>query len=294
MKQRVAVIVPTHNRLEKLKLLISDLFKQRSQFIYDVFITDAGSTDGTREFILSCEHDIQLITGNSDWWYTKSINEGLKKADNTMSYQCFILINDDCRIEEDFISKMLDAYLSLPKKSILGPVSVSVEHPQKYLFIGIKKIIWWRYKVLYYQLSDLRPDNKNELEGIYRSYSLPGRGMLIPKIVLNEIGFLDENFPQYYSDSEIVFRANNAGIKSYINTNTKLATYITTAGKGSSYSGQTLVEFTKNFFNPYSKNNLKNIWLIINKYGIKSLAPLTFTIKLLGQYKNYLLKKEVI
>lgn len=289
MAYKISCVIPTFNRLSKLALLLTDITNQNLLESIDITVVVDGSTDGTIEYLQKEYPSLDVVVGSGEWWYTRSINEGIRSA-LINAPDLIVLINDDCRLEENFFQSMITCYSSLAPQSILGSLSYDAES-RELIFPGISKIVWWRYKVNFYDETEiLKSIEKGELKR--RSFSLPGRGMLIPRNVIDTMGLLDESFPQYYSDSEYIFRANKNNISSFVSLQSKLYTYSDSAGSGN--SSEKLVTFIRNFGNPYSRNNLKNIYRIIKKYGNSRLGVLTFLIKIAGQFKNYFLKKNVI
>lgn len=286
---KLAVVIPTHNRKNELADILDDLDKQSLQnVLLSKYIVVDGSNDGTIE-MLRAREGVSVIKGDGNLWYTRSMNFGFKKAIEDKN-DFFVTLNDDCRVEADFISSLLDAYHTIGSKCIIGSISFSIEKPQRIIFSGVQKIEWWRYKVRYYIPKDkVVSELPSELKV---SRSLPGRGILIPVEVFKEIGTFDNRFIQYYSDSEFVFRCWKNQIPAYISYKAKVFTYLSKTGQGSVHSKESLMKFIKNFNNVYARNYLPNISRIIWMYGIKVLWPLTISLKILGHLKSYILKQE--
>lgn len=287
--KKLALLIPTHNRCKELEQLLRSLDGQKiekSIEVVPIIIVD-GSEDGTLEMLVRHFPKAKVIKGNGTWWYTKSINEGFRFA-LKRDFDFVLTMNDDCLLDDYYINNLLKDYydLSVQNRCILGSISFSVEEPQKIVFSGIKKIIWWRYKVKYYHEinSNILQDN---IKGIRKSCSLPGRGILIPTNLLEELGLFDEKFKQYGSDSDFIFRARENNIKVFISWNAKLYTYISKTGEGSIHTKERFSKFVKNFFNPYARNNLMVTSRLVWRYGYKLLFPLTMIIKVAGHFKNH-------
>lgn len=289
----VAAVIPTFNRKKELTELLDQIEKQQSAAIqiWPIIAVD-GSTDGTLEILKSSTYkNLHFVEGPGDWWYTKSINQGFSEA--IRHDPDFILtLNDDCILDENYFESLLKSYdkLEIPN-AIIGSTSFSVEEPIRLIFAGIKNIQWWRYKVKYYypKNSIMNPES---ISGLHESHSLPGRGILIPTSTLQTVGFFNESFVQYYSDSEFIFRARKMGIPVYVNHESRLYTYLSKTGQGSVYNREPLMTFLKNFINPYSRNYINNIVKIIWMYGNKPLLPFTLVLKIMGHLKNYIRGKE--
>lgn len=285
----IAIVIPTHNRQEELSDILDDLDKQELEKVQlsKIIVVD-GSTDGTLE-MLKFRKGVSVIKGEGDLWYTRSMNLGFRAAIDAGN-DFVITLNDDCKVDSDFVSQLLRAYGSKREKCIMGSMSFSIEPPQQVIFAGISKIDWWRYKVHYYIPQGNVPDRT--LTGIRTSKSLPGRGILIPIDIFKAIGLFDERFVQYYSDSEFVFRCQKNGFPAYISYDSKVYTYLSKTGQGSIHSKESLIKFVRNFGNVYARNYLPNISRVIWMYGIKPLWPFTMLVKILGHLKAYTSNKS--
>src|ERR1035438_10494703 len=165
---RIVAIIPTFNRKNHLKDILNDLYNQElNNYTMEIIVIVDGSTDGTLEMLKTEYPDVNIIQGNGNWWYTKSMNEGFKfglklKAD------FFLTLNDDITINSEYIKILLNDYGLLESKSILGSISFTNTLPYKVTFPGVKKIINWRLKEIPYikKFSVVNPD---KLSGIFPS-----------------------------------------------------------------------------------------------------------------------------
>ena len=56
--------------------------------------------------------------------------------------------------------------------------------------------------------------------------------MLIPRAILNAIGYFDEKFPQYGSDTDFCYRARETGFDIFISYKALIFSEWTQTGKG--------------------------------------------------------------
>ena len=111
-KKVVAVIV-TYNRKGLLKECINALLKQDYNNC-DILIVDNASTDGTKEFI-SKELKIKkvhYVNTGSNLGGAGGFNFGMREAYN-MGYDYFWIMDDDCIVHKDSLTKLLQADLKL-------------------------------------------------------------------------------------------------------------------------------------------------------------------------------------
>lgn len=248
-----------------------------------IVIDDAAIGHSSKTFINHFPL-VKLIKGNGTWWWTKCMNEGFKKAIE-FGYDFVLILNDDVEIPPNYLTTLLSDYATLPPNSILGSASLSINKPHKIESAGTKQFIKWRLKFIPY-FKGFKPLDES-FTGIHKSWTLSGRGTLIPVSIFDQIGFYDEKLVQYGSDDEFCIRANLNNIPVYISWNAHVYnnTYLTS--EGTVFKKEGLPTLLKSFFNKYSVNSLyKQAYLYI-KYGYKLLLPLYLIIVITGTIKAY-------
>lgn len=269
----ISIVIATHNRKSFLEILINQLQQQNipESIKIDVIIVDDGSSDGTYEMLSNKFPDVKYIKGNGTWWWTKSVNEGLKLALNLNS-DFYLLLNDDNEIDSDYLQKMVSYYSSLPKESILGSASISVEQKGKIDSAGTKKYNKILHKFTPYYKRNSMIDK--HFKGIHRTWSLPGRGTLIPKGILERVGLLDENLLQYASDDDFILRAIKKGIGVYITWDAWVLNNSSMTSKSREIQSISIRNYLFSFFDRYSVNSLYKHWYIYKKHCYPVLVPL--------------------
>src|SRR3954468_3602153 len=214
---KLGVIIPTFNRKSYLRVVLKQLLSQEknnSVEIIPVVIVD-GSTDGTSEMLLAEFPTVHVVKGSGKWWWTKSVNEGIKYALELCNPQYILLLNDDSIIQSDYINALLNVAKTVDESSIIGSISVTDTLPFRVSFSGVKKINWYSLKKINYyknfELLENTPDS-----GIFPTFALNGRGTLINSSTLKDLNLLDEvTYPQYGSDDDLALRAWKKGYKVY-------------------------------------------------------------------------------
>lgn len=282
----IGIIISTFNRLrslEKTLFTISNLnFPDNVKA--NIILIDSGSKDGTSEQICQNFNQIFLIKGNSSWWWTKCMNEGFKKAIE-LGYEYVLILNDDIEIQPNYLTTLLNDYALLPPNSILGSASVSINKPHKIESAGTKEFIKWRFKFTPY-IKGFKSMG-DDFCGVHKTWTLSGRGTLIPVELFNQIGFYDEKLVQYGSDDEFCIRANLKNIPVYISWNARIYNNTLLTSKGSVFKKEGLFTLLKSFFNKYSVNSITKHSYLYLRYGYKALLPLYLIIVFLGTIKAY-------
>lgn len=283
---KLAIIIATFDRFEHLKELLGQI--NELKLPTDVKVTIIIIIDNLNYpfnyFVNNNHFETIIIKGTGNWWWTKSMNEGFKKAIE-LKQDHILILNDDIFIEKDYLDILLSDYVKLPPNSILGSTSISMSTPHRIESAGTKEFIKWRLKFIpYFKGFQLLTD---KFRGVHETYTLSGRGTLIPIAVFKNVGLYDEKLIQYGSDDEFIFRAKLKGIPTYISWNAKIYNNTFLTSKGSVFKQEGITTLLKSFFNKYSVNSLsKNAYLYL-KYSYKLLLPFYLLFVIAGTIKAY-------
>ena len=234
--------------------------------------------------------DIYLVKGTGFWWYTKSMNEGFKYAEE-LKPDYILCLNDDIELKEDYFIKLYDIIKIEDRNVILGSSAFTKGKYPRVLATGIKRIKFGIKLVPYHKfLSEIKIDN---LSGLHISQVLPGRGMIVPFNALKELNYFDEHFAQYASDYDFCLRAIKAGYKIYISWDLKIFSYVGLTSKSSSFLKKNFKVFLSQFFDKHSRLyiplNIRYIW----RHGYKIIFPITCAIFFIASFKAYFFNKKI-
>lgn len=261
----LAIVIPTFNRKECVDVLLAKLANQVgiSINVHLIVVVD-GSTDGTFDLLKTKHPNVSVVEGSGNWWWTRSINEGLKVA-KERGYSNFLLMNDDTEIQEDFLTIMWNHY-QRHENCIIGAISVTSQAPHKIFFSGIKSVNWASAKFhrnhKHFELYD-----SSTMSGVHKSVFLPGRGMLFSKSLLDRIGnFRDDKFPQYYADFDFSYRAYKAGFNVFVCYDAPIFSHVEMTAEGNK-SNTSFLKLLKSFIKPMSSNNFKKTYYFFRAHA---------------------------
>lgn len=291
--KNLAIIIPSFNRKDYLDNLLKQIFHiSHSGFLINVITVVDGSTDGTLEMLKAKYVDVHVVKGSGNWWYTKSINKGLEYA-LKFNANYILTLNDDILLKENFFEILFTTSSKIPKNSIIGASSFTKSNPERVLSMGIKKVIFWRYKLIPYYKTFTNKDDIVSLNGIHNSVVLPGRGMFFSVEIAKQLSGFDQKFPQYHSDYDFCLRAKKNGCKIYVCWDLIVYSYIEETGQGTSYLKSSFIKFLKSFITKHSRTNLKDNARYLYRHGYKLLFPITFSIFILSSFNSHFFKKKI-
>jgi len=198
MKNKIYILTAVHNNLADTKRFLSSVFSQDFK-IFEVYLVDDGSTDGTSNFIKEKYSDVNLIKGDGNLWWTKSLNLGLKRILKKASENDFVwIINNDCTFGKTLLSNV-SSFAAKYKSFIIGSLVLDKK----------TKKIWDRgVKIDWSKLNFSMAGTDEQID------ALSTKGTLYPVRVFKKIGLFDaKHFPHYFSDYEFSIRAGRAGYK---------------------------------------------------------------------------------
>lgn len=290
--KKLGVIIPTFNRKSYLRVLLKQLLTQEKNDdlqLIPVVVVD-GSNDGTYEMLSTEFPQIDVVKGSGNWWWTKSVNEGIRFSFNHHNPEFILLLNDDSLIQSDYINSIINATHAAGENCIVGSISVTDTLPFKVSFSGVKKINWLSLKKHnYYNNFELLENVP--AEGLFPTYALNGRGTLIKSTILKDLNLLDEqNYPQYGSDDDLALRAWKKGYKVYVSYSCKVFDRTTDTSKGTAFRKDSLLVFFKSFFTWNSVNYIPKELSFSYRHGIKVLTPFYLLKFILGTNYAYFFK----
>jgi GT2 family glycosyltransferase len=292
---KICIVIPSHNRADLLKKLLSQIMCQTSihkSEIYDIIVVVDGSTDGTLEMLAKEFPDAHIIKGDGTLWYTRSMNEGFKYALQNLEPDFFLTLNDDVELADNYIDEILKIARKNDGKSIVGSLGITKSKPHRVVTPGnsFKNKHLGLYRQHLPFLSEVDP---NELTGMHPSITLPGRGMLIPVSILKELRGFDEKFKQYHSDGDFTLRTIKRGYIVKINWATKIYVNLEKTSNTTSFLNKSFLLLLKSYFKPTSRNYLLDKLRFNWRHSSKLLSPFLMGLFVIVSVRNLILKSKV-
>lgn len=249
MSNRVAIIIPVHNRIAFTRQCLKALEAQTCKD-FSVIVVDDGSSDGTATMLRTQFPTVEVIQGDGNLFWTKATNLGVKSAlERNPSW--IMTLNDDTVPTPLFIETMLSWADRYPN-ALLGAFAFDF-NTGKPAYAGER--IDWRF------LRTVSMLGKNDtLPGtpLVSVTHFPGRGLLIPAKVFSKIGLYDEkHFPQTAADDDFALHAARAGFPIYCNLDAKLGIFPAESGGDALRAHKTWSNYRAHLFSIKGGGNLK-------------------------------------
>ena len=197
----VSIIVVNWNRARLLKDCLCAL-SRRSYSNYEIILVDNGSSDDSVGFVKENFSLVKVVELPENRGFTGGNCAGLKVANG----EFIALVNNDVRVEGDWLEKLLQPMLDDPGIGICA---------SKILFEGEKAVNSAGDGITTAAVGFNRGLNgdPDQIDVPGRVFGACGAAVLYRRSMLDEIGFLDEDFFLYDEDTDLSFRAQLAGWK---------------------------------------------------------------------------------
>lgn len=211
----IAVLLTCHNRKDKTIACLESFYKadKPEGYLFDIFLVDDGSTDGTSDAIKQRFPDVNIISGNGNLFWAGGMRLAWRTAMNSKEYYAFLLLNDDVVLYNYFLSNLIfSEQYALSKTGKKGIYSgATINNITNEVTYGGEKIITNHFIVKRQLLAPTEVPQKCDLTN--------ANILWISKEVVGIIGFFDERFTHGIADFDYSLRAIKQGIPVYLAPN---------------------------------------------------------------------------
>ncbi len=246
----IYLIIPVFNRWRYTRACLDSLRAQTNQD-FRVIVVDDGSTDETAAELARDYPEVAVVTGTGSLFWTAGVNRGIERA-LALGADRVLTLNNDVLTAPDFVAQMLAAADKNPR-AVLGALEFDANTGQA-IYGGERLNFKTNTRA---DLLDEIPDDQRT--GLHPVTYLPGRGLLIPKAVIDKIGLFDEKrLPHYLADFDYTSVARRAGFPVYCNYEARLSTYPEESGQTLTRKHRSVKGYFQHLFGIRGGGNMVN------------------------------------
>ena len=197
----LTVIIPNYNGKHFLEECFQSLKSQNCQF--EVIIIDNASQDGSADYIRENYPEFKLIENTANLGFAAAVNQGIKASNSDYIF----LLNNDVYLETDTISNLIKCIKTDEKIYAVSSKMIQYHDRTKMDDAGDEYTILGWTKRVGYGKSPEKYTVEREI------FSACAAASLYRRSILDEIGYLDENFFAYLEDVDLSYRARIHGYK---------------------------------------------------------------------------------
>lgn len=198
---KASIIIPHLNGKHHL----DDCFRSlRAQTVgdFEILLCDNGSTDGTQAYVHEQYPEVTLVEIGYNSGFTGACNAGWRASSGEIA----ILLNNDTEVEPNWLEEILKAFDAHPEVGIVACRMMLFDRRNHFHTAGD-----------YYRIDGI-PGNRGVWQQDVGQYDAPervfsgcGGGAAYRRAMVEQIGFLDDDFFFSCEDVDLGWRANLAG-----------------------------------------------------------------------------------
>ena len=279
---KLSIIIVSYNVKDYIKQCLRSIYRSDlSKNLFEIIIIDNDSHDGTVDDIKTSFDDICIIENNLNEGFSKAVNKGIKKANG--DFIC--LLNPDVIINENTFSTLIN-YLKLNNNvGCVGPKIINVDGTIQH---SCKRSFPTPLNALFrlFSLDKIFPKSKFfgkynltylDINKIHKVDAISGAFMIFNKSIINQVGYLDEDFFMFGEDIDFCFRIKNKGYDIVYNPETEIMHYKGESVKSAPYDMVNIFYnameiYFKKYSNKYPNWKIINFFVKIGLFFRKSLS----------------------
>jgi GT2 family glycosyltransferase len=264
---RLSICIVTFNAGHWLKDCLDSIQEDTLLGELEIIVVDNGSEDGTEAMLHGDYPQVRFIGNTSNLGYTKPMNQGLRAARGSYLMQ----LNPDTKILPGAFDNLVSYMDEHPRVGICGPKVLNRDGTfQKQCRRGEPRPL--AMMGYFFRLTSLFPDSKlfggylleyEDEDATIEVDALSGSCMLIRREVIDEIGYLDEQFFAYQEDTDFCSRARQAGWKVVYYPEAQIIHY---GGQGGSRVEpyRSIIEWHRSYWLYYKKHLADDYFFLVN------------------------------
>lgn len=211
---KVAVIIPTKGKVNILLDCVDSFIDHCNPNLFDIFIADTGSTDEEKETIKNHIKDLSNVTLiEYDYYNFAKINNQVVKEHVDDKYEFILFCNNDIKIMNNIIFKMIKNFKDKPKMGTLGCrlhfMDNTVQHDGVTGVMDKGKFVVFHEGMKGYYIYGT---------GLKQVFGNTAALMGIRKNVFEKCGMFNENYVSCYEDTELNIKLLCMGYENYVDS----------------------------------------------------------------------------
>ncbi len=207
VKPDLSVIILNYNTKKLLQKCLESVFSSSGNF--EVIVSDNGSKDGSVEMVKENFPQVKLIENGKNLGFAAGNNVALRQA----SGRYYLLLNSDTEVAPDAFEESMKY---LDSHSEVGCLGVKLLLPDGSLDQATRRNFPnpWNSFLRLFGLRKFSDYNvQGPVDEIAEIDATVGAYMMVPKVVIDKVGLLDEEFFMYGEDLDWCYRIKQAGYK---------------------------------------------------------------------------------
>jgi hypothetical protein len=274
-----SVVIVSWNVKDLLRENLQALFRSRGDIVFEVFVVDNNSEDGTVEMLRKEFPEVKVIANKDNLGFAKANNMAIERAKG----RYILLLNPDMKVLPDTLGNMVSWMDSRPEAGVAGCKLVTengdiVPHVRRFPTV-------WDQAAVTVKIPHIFPGILNKYISANFDYeteqevdTIRGSFFMIRKEALEELGGLDERYFIWFEEVDYCKKAKQAGWKVMYTPTAKCMDYVGKSfvqvprGKTQKYFRDSMLKYFYKWHPAWQYWVLKILWIpsmIISRLKMK-------------------------
>lgn len=208
----VSVLIVCWNSEKFISGCLESIYRFSKNCSFEIIVIDNASSDRTVEIIPRDFPEVQLVQAGKNLGFASATNMAMRLACGRFLF----MLNPDIQLESDVIGELVRFLEAHPEAGGACPKvlekdgSIAIYSARGFPTIGSAFFTFFGLRKLFPRSPMFSKETipNWDRQTVRQVPYISGAAFMIPRSVLRQIGFLDEQLPMYYEDLEICARIN--------------------------------------------------------------------------------------
>lgn len=211
---RIAAVIACYNRRDTTIRALDELYcQQDSSLLIDTHLLDDSSPDGTARDVSLRFPQVTIIHGDGNHFWGGGMHAAMSSA-GTTNFDYMLWLNDDVVLYKNALADLINTHLYLKQEtedphhvivgSLINPLTQTVHYS------GMRRTSTWHPT----KLARVMPDPLGQYP--IECDTMNGNCVLVPKEVVELIGYIDPTYVQQLGDIDYGYRARAKGVALWV------------------------------------------------------------------------------
>lgn len=208
-KLDLSIVLVSYNVKDYLKGCLESIYETTKDIMFEVFVVDNNSSDGTVKMIKAEFPDVMLIANKENIGFVKANNLAFSRTSRS---KYILMLNPDTVILHNSFHKLVNYFEQHPRVGAIGCKMLNSDQtlqPSCYNFPSLREIFG-----MYFVGSRIFPPlKKMDYNKTQEVDFVRGAFLMLNRQCLEEIGLLDEKLFMFGEETDLCYRMKQQGWK---------------------------------------------------------------------------------